>query len=1041
MLNFAKVSAASDGALIRAYMTQDKPEPETLKVRGVAVDGRALETGERLTAYYTGRGERANWRSDMAPSVAAALGLASLRSDPRDGQLDALFEARRADNGADWSEHVRKNSGFDFVFAPHKSVSLAAEFAPTEAEKLLIRNAIHAASDDALRYASRDLGVARKGHAGEKGSERGEIGWVTFAHDAARPTLAVQNGPDGATYLMDAPIAGDPHYHLHNFIPNLVVTDDGRVGSIDSKALSSHKVHEYGAFFQARLADRLRMLGVRVGLDPDGEAIVVLGIPESAVTTFSKRDRQVIGDAKRYAKENAIDWEELSLERKKQLLHEASAAGRLGKARHEAQSVWRSQAAAIGWMPKSVLEATEPVERTAAARHERAYTLASESLSAEFLTSAVLDVERLRVHSARGLIEAGATGGRDDVDAVAKLFEERGFVHDGKSVSLIFGVHEGKARFSHSEQLRIEQTVADKSRAAARDRSADLSDEATRAAIKRIEINDAGIRFSPEQRVAIHALAAGGRLSLLTGVAGSGKTTLLKPLVNAWRQDGRIVVGTSTAWRQADALKDAGIDETYALQPLLNAIDTGDFRPDARTVLVVDEISQIGPRPMLRLLELQAETGLTIKMLGDREQVQSIEAGDTIALLKRVLPKTALPEVLTAVRQTNDRDRNIASFFRDGEAAKAFAMKREDGTARLLEGDTDQVVRQIADLYIERDDALKTQDPSYGVTVTTLTNVEAAEISRAIRERLKTRGEIGTDEAVYKAVIYRAAEPEFFDLPIATGDRLRMYRKTIAQIDGRSATIGNNGDIVEVMGKTAVGLIVRNARGQTAEIDWKRLSDQKTRRLLLGFGRAFTIDAAQGMSTKGEHINALPRGTGGVSGFKTYTAESRATGCTHTLISKAAVHAAVQRSRALGDVTPMTEEDLWKRVAQDASAKPYKALALDLADKASRRHDEAVEAGLSAHNRIERAQARPDASGQMKAAFEAGRAREVFAQQRGALEMLVETACERTRQATDFIAAHANSVATLIRVRSDEPASARRPSRGAISTASRSPSL
>jgi hypothetical protein len=53
MLNFAKVSAASDGALIRAYMTQDTPEPETLKVHGVAIDGRDLETGERLTAYYT----------------------------------------------------------------------------------------------------------------------------------------------------------------------------------------------------------------------------------------------------------------------------------------------------------------------------------------------------------------------------------------------------------------------------------------------------------------------------------------------------------------------------------------------------------------------------------------------------------------------------------------------------------------------------------------------------------------------------------------------------------------------------------------------------------------------------------------------------------------------------------------------------------------------------------------------------------------------------------------------------------------------------
>ncbi len=288
--------------------------------------------------------------------------------------------------------------------------------------------------------------------------------------------------------------------------------------------------------------------------------------------------------------------------------------------------------------------------------------------------------------------------------------------------------------------------------------------------------------------------------------------------------------------------QDAGVDETWALHPLLNAIDTGEFRPDAKTVLVVDEISQIGPRPMLRLLELQAETGMTIKMLGDREQVQSIEAGETIALLKRVLPKTALPEVLTAVRQKSDRDRKIASLFRDGEAATAFAMKREDGTGRLLEGDTDQVVRQIANLYIERNDALKAQDPSYGVTLTTLTNAEAADISRAIRERLKARGEIGTDKTNYQAVVYRGDKPEFFDLPIATGDRLRLYRKTVTQIDGKRATIGNNGDIVEVVRKTAAGLVLRNARGQTAEIDWKRLSDQRT-------GGSFWDSAAPSRST------------------------------------------------------------------------------------------------------------------------------------------------------------------------------------------------
>ena len=323
------------------------------------------------------------------------------------------------------------------------------------------------------------------------------------------------------------------------------------------------------------------------------------------------------------------------------------------------------------------------------------------------------------------------------------------------------------------------------------------------------------------------------------------------------------------------------------------------------------------------------------------------------------------------------------------------------------------MVRQIADLYIERNDALKSQDPSYGVTITTLTNAEAADISRAIRERLKVRGEIGTDEATYKAVVYRSEKREFFDLPIATGDRLRMYRKTVAEIDGKRATIGNNGDIVEVVRRTAAGLVLRNARGQTAEIDWKRLSDPKTGRLLLGFGHAFTIDAAQGMSTKGEHINALPHGTGATSAFKTYTAESRATGRTHTLISKVAVHAAVQRSRALGDVTPMTEDDLWKEVAKNASEKPYKALALDIAGKARRQHDRAVEIGLSNHNRIEKVA--EDVRGEMKASYQAGLLRQALEQQRDALMALMQTIDDQLKRAAGVLVDHARAMATVIK--------------------------
>jgi molybdopterin-guanine dinucleotide biosynthesis protein len=72
------------------------------------------------------------------------------------------------------------------------------------------------------------------------------------------------------------------------------------------------------------------------------------------------------------------------------------------------------------------------------------------------------------------------------------------------------------------------------------------------------------LNFSTEhgeaQREVIDKLGTGGRIGLAIGVAGSGKTTLLKPLVHAWRHDGRTVHGIALAWRQSDDLADAGIE-------------------------------------------------------------------------------------------------------------------------------------------------------------------------------------------------------------------------------------------------------------------------------------------------------------------------------------------------------------------------------------------------------------------------------------------------------------------------------------------------
>jgi hypothetical protein len=959
MMNFRKIAAASKGALIVRYFTEDTPEP--IHPQPVDAAGRQLEEGGRLTSYYTGRDSRATWRPDMPALIAKAIGI-DPRKMPRDHEMARLFEGKRGDNGEAWSQRKRKISGFDLVFSPHKSVTVAAEFAPTPAESALIWNAVDRAADRAMRYVAQEVGWARKGAGGEDGADPGAVGWMSFRHHTARPTMLLQDGPSGQTYLVDSPVAGDPHMHIHNFLMNVVATADGRVGSLDMRALTESRVKEFGAYFQAILADELRRLGVRVGYDAAEQAVVVESVPEPVCKLFSKGRQQILDKAKSFAANQGLEWDKLAADKKMDVLRDAGAEGRLGKMKSDERNIWREQVSEIGWRQESVLEETQHERLSDDERFERAYQFAARHLAKEFHTAAVIDHEKLGMYAARALIGTGIAGGTDDIKRVVSLLEERGIQlfrpgregrKDMEHVALVVGLFDGKLRVSNTAQIRLEEKLSNLARRSARDRSAAVSTNQLRQAIAQT-----GIKFTSEQRAAIHAIGEGGALTLLTGVAGAGKTTLLQPVVDAWKADtrfepkGRDVIGAAIAWRQADALKDANIARTYALEPLIAMLSNGDLKPSRNTVLVLDEVSQIGPRPLLKLLEIQAKTGMTIKMLGDREQAQAIEAGDSIELLRRALPPEALPDLLTTIRQTTKRGREIAGLFREGNAEDALLMKRADGHAILAGGDRDQVVSEIADLYVARRDILLGSGSKRGISVSAPTNEDAAAISLAIRKRLKARGEIGADERVYEAVDQNGRE---YSLPLATGDRVRLFRRTWGDVDGRMKQVGNNGDVVEIVNQSHHGLRVRTKEGELADIEWRRLADVGSNRLLLGFGHALTIDAAQGL-TSDEHINALPRGTGGVTAFTTYVAESRSRGTTWTVISEGALLEAERHRQALGDITPITKEDLWARAAADMSQKPYKALGIDLKAAALYDRERAIDTFIACHQIMERAQ-------------------------------------------------------------------------------------
>lgn len=287
-----------------------------------------------------------------------------------------------------------------------------------------------------------------------------------------------------------------------------------------------------------------------------------------------------------------------------------------------------------------------------------------------------------------------------------------------------------------------------------------------------------------------------------------------------------------------------------------------------------------------------------------------------------------------------DRDDDIRNRFHTEEVRQAIEMKRQDGSISLVTGDHQNVLETIAQHYVSRRDALKAEGPKADgsfktITMSALTNKDAADLSLAVRQVLQKRGEIGANEKIIKAIDQRGEE---YDMALAAGDKVRLYRRVWGRVGDKLSWVGNNGDICEVINASDAGLKLRLADGQEAQVEWRRLSDPRSHRVLLGFGHAMTIDAAQGL-TSDEHINAMPRGVDLATGFTSYVAESRARGTTWTMISDGATFEAVRNGRALGDQEPITSEQLWDYVAKKMAHKPYKALGMDLPHRKRKARD------------------------------------------------------------------------------------------------------
>jgi hypothetical protein len=151
------------------------------------------------------------------------------------------------------------------------------------------------------------------------------------------------------TELITVPtsIPGDMQRHTHNIIPNVCITDDGKVRALPLEEMRE-RLHEWGAIGHAYLATFLRERGVSVDIDPKTGLSRLTDVPRWACELFQNRADDGEEHARKYAASQGLDWDSLDPKAKSAMLKNRVAATRRAKDGTADYQAWLDRAAKAG---------------------------------------------------------------------------------------------------------------------------------------------------------------------------------------------------------------------------------------------------------------------------------------------------------------------------------------------------------------------------------------------------------------------------------------------------------------------------------------------------------------------------------------------------------------------------------------------------------------------------------------------------------------------------------------------------------------------
>jgi Mrp family chromosome partitioning ATPase len=561
-----------------------------------------------------------------------------------------------------------------------------------------------------------------------------------------------------AGYVHRSSRNGDPQLHTHVLVANATQGPDGKWTRLYSPAIYEH-AKTAGYIYEANLRHELtRTLGIEWQGVRNGIA-EIKGFEDRWLKAFSTRRAEILEAAGADASARARQVATLATRKAKEELE-------LGDLRQR----WRVQAEEIG------LDC-EAIALTMGREVELATKLRLEQLGREVTAHASHFDRRDAIQAVANLLPNGAPA--HEVEGAADAFLS------SDSVVRVAETPKG-IRFTTTRIWALERQALE----TAQRMAAEARAEAGELAAKRV-FHERPTLKEDQREMVYRLLTVKEGIVVVIGEAGTGKSFATVAAAEGWASVGIELRAVAPTWRAANVLGAEGLEAT-TVAGMLRDLDRNEVRLSSRTVLMVDEASMVGSEQLARLIDHADKAEAKLVLVGDPEQLGSIEAGGLFAAIAERSDPIHLHEV---IRHNHEVDREAAKLIREGRSREALSLYQEAERVTLKE--TPELLREamVEDWwrsFSQGDDAL----------MVAKRNSEVERLNAVARQLAKSEGRLGAEEVAVGGAPFAAGDQVITRVNDHAAGIFNRERWDVAEVDaerGRMILEGIDRDLrVEV---------------------------------------------------------------------------------------------------------------------------------------------------------------------------------------------------------------------------------------------------